>query len=117
MRKLQESSIEKEKVITAYDLLERQFPGVMVLSPEDVATALGFSRKSIYDQIAAGTFPIPVLRIGQLIKIPKLLLAEWLDGKVVAFCSELPTCTDTEQESRTEVPTKAKRGRPKNGQK
>ena len=51
MRKLQESSIEKEKVITAYDLLERQFPGVMVLSPEDVATALGFSRKSIYGQI------------------------------------------------------------------
>ena len=114
MRKLQESSIEK-KVITAYDLLERQFPGVMVLSPEDVATALGFSRKSIYGQIAAGTFPIPVLRIGQLIKIPKLLLAEWLDGKVVAFCSELPTCTDTEQEFGPEVPTKAKRGRPKNG--
>ena len=54
MRKLQESSIEKEKVITAYDLLERQFPGVMVLSPENVAMALGFSRKSIYGQIAAG---------------------------------------------------------------
>lgn len=117
MRKLQESSIEKEKVITAYDLLERQFPGVMVLSPENVAIALGFSRKSIYGQIAAGTFPIPVLRIGQLIKIPKLLLAEWLDGKVVAFCPELPTCADNKQEFVPEVPTKAKRGRPKNGQK
>ena len=34
-------------------LLERQFPGVMVLSPEDVATSLGFSRKSICGQIAS----------------------------------------------------------------
>ena len=110
------SSNVEAKRITSYDLLDRQFPGRMLLSPVDVALALGVSRKRIYYLIESGTFPTPVLRLGGSIMIPKLGLAEWLDGNLSVFSqgSKSPAGAGGRVANPLDEPSqKPKRGRPR----
>ena len=42
-----------------------------LLSVEEAALLLGVTRSTLYRAIKAGTFPLPVFRIGQRIRIPR----------------------------------------------
>lgn len=88
------------------DRLDRLFPDVLVLNPEQVGKALGWDRKKIYRIIEANAFPFPVLRTGNLISVPKIGFAKWLDdGMVSADARPVASAPDE--------PPKRKRGRPR----
>jgi excisionase family DNA binding protein len=42
-----------------------------LLSVEEAAVFLGVTRSTLYRAIKAGTFPLPVFRIGQRVRIPR----------------------------------------------
>lgn len=88
------------------DRLDKLFPDVLVLNPEQVGRALGWDRKKIYRVIDANAFPFPVLRTGNLISIPKIGFAKWLDDG-------MPVADKTQASSVPEEPPKRKRGRPR----
>lgn len=67
---------------TSLDLLEKQFPGKLLLSAQEVASVLGQKPKRLYDLIESEQLPFPVRRQGRLIGIPKVGLAKWLDGEI-----------------------------------
>ena len=94
---------------TNLELLDRMFPDVLVLNPEQVGKALGWDRKKIYRAIEANSFPFPVLRTGNLISIPKIGFAKWLDDGM-ADASPVP---QSAAPAVTEEPQKRKRGRPR----
>lgn len=43
-------------------------------SVTEAAELLGIHRETAYLQIAAGTFPVPVIRVGRRLKIPRAVL-------------------------------------------
>lgn len=43
-------------------------------SVTEAAELLGVHRETAYLQIAAGTFPVPVIRVGRQMKIPRAIL-------------------------------------------
>jgi len=47
-------------------------------SVTEAAELLGIHRETAYLQIAAGTFPVPVIRVGRQMKIPRAVLDELL---------------------------------------
>ncbi|MDQ6741275.1 MAG: helix-turn-helix domain-containing protein [Actinomycetota bacterium] len=49
-----------------------------VVSAEEAFTLLGIDRSTGYKSIRDGTFPVPVLRIGRLIRIPTVALRQLL---------------------------------------
>lgn len=65
---------------TNLERLDRMFPDLLLLTPEQTAKALGGKRKKIYDLISAKKFPIKPKLLGGLIYISKLALARWLDS-------------------------------------
>lgn len=94
---------------TNLDRLDKDFPGVLVLTPEQVGKALGWDRKKIYRVLDAEAFPFPVLRTGNLISIPKIGFAKWLDDGM----TEATEPTQTPPAAVPEEPQKKKRGRPR----
>jgi predicted DNA-binding transcriptional regulator AlpA len=90
------------------DRLDRLFPEVLVLDPEQVGRALGWDRKKIYRIIEANAFPFPVLRVGNLISVPKIGLAKWLDDGIP---SDQPKPAPAD--AAPAEPPKRKRGRPR----
>ena len=50
------------------------------LSAEEAFAILGVERKTGYRAIKEGSFPVPVIRVGRLIRIPTAALARLLDG-------------------------------------
>lgn len=94
---------------TNLERLDKLFPDVLVLNPEQVGKALGWDRKKIYRAIEARSFPFPVLRTGNLISVPKLGFAKWLDDG-------MPDAAEPTQPPPASVPVeppKRKRGRPR----
>jgi excisionase family DNA binding protein len=51
-----------------------------LLSVEEAAVLLGETRSTLYRAIKAGTFPLPIFRIGQRIRIPRRSVERLLDG-------------------------------------
>lgn len=47
-------------------------------SVTEAAELLGIHRETVYLQIAAGTFPVPAIRVGRQFKIPRAPLNELL---------------------------------------
>lgn len=94
---------------TNLERLDRLFPDVLALNPEQVGKSLGWNRKKIYRAIEAQSFPFPILRTGNLISIPKLGYANWLDGGMLdASPMPQPPAPPVAEE-----PPKRKRGRPR----
>ena len=52
------------------------------LSAEQAFALLGIERKTGYRAIKDGSFPVPVIRVGRLIRVPAAPLARLLDGHV-----------------------------------
>lgn len=52
-----------------------------VLTAEEAFSLLGIDRTTGYKAIRSGTFPVPVVRIGRLIRIPTSPLMSLLEGK------------------------------------
>ena len=50
------------------------------LSAEETFRQLGIDRTTGYRAIRAGTFPLPVIRVGRLIKVPAAALQRLLAG-------------------------------------
>lgn len=50
------------------------------VSADEAFAELGIDRTTGYRAIREGTFPIPVIRIGRLIRVPTLALRRLLDG-------------------------------------
>jgi predicted DNA-binding transcriptional regulator AlpA len=94
---------------TNLERLDRLFPDVLALNPEQVGKSLGWDRKKIYRAIEAKSFPFPILRTGNLITIPKIGYAKWLDGGMLdASPTPQPPAPLVAEE-----PLKRKRGRPR----
>jgi excisionase family DNA binding protein len=51
-----------------------------LLSVEEAAVLLGETRSTLYRAIKAGTFPLPIFRIGQRIRIPRRSVERLLAG-------------------------------------
>jgi len=51
-----------------------------LLSVEEAAVRLGETRSTLYRSIKAGTFPLPIFRIGQRIRIPRRSVERLLAG-------------------------------------
>ena len=51
-----------------------------LLSVEEAAVLLGETRSTLYRSIKAGTFPLPIFRIGQRIRIPRRSIERLLAG-------------------------------------
>ena len=82
--------------------LDAMYPGVLMLDAGQTAAALGWDRKRIYNLAAAEKLPF-VRRVGDLIVIPKVALADWLDGTLSLTPTPAPATT----------PAPRKRGRPR----
>jgi excisionase family DNA binding protein len=50
------------------------------LSAEEAFAILGVDRKTGYRAIKSGTFPVRVVRVGRLIRVPTAALARALEG-------------------------------------
>jgi excisionase family DNA binding protein len=50
------------------------------LSVEETAILLGETRSTVYRAVKAGTFPLPVLRIGSRIRIPRSAVERLIAG-------------------------------------
>ena len=94
---------------TSLDLLENQFPGKLLLTPQEVASVLGQKPKRLYDLIESDELPFPVKRHGRLLGIPKVGLATWLDGDQE---SQQDKVFPTKSEA-APVAVRKKRGRPR----
>jgi excisionase family DNA binding protein len=55
-------------------------PPKPLLSVEEAAVLLGETRSTLYRAIKAGTFPLPIFRIGQRIRIPRRSVERVLAG-------------------------------------
>ncbi|MGZ6609008.1 MAG: helix-turn-helix transcriptional regulator [Solirubrobacteraceae bacterium] len=58
-----------------------------VISAEEAFAALGIDRSTGYRAIRDGTFPLPVIRVGRVIRVPTIALGQLL-------ASEPPASTD-----------------------
>jgi len=54
------------------------FEGKLLITVEELSKALNISAHSIYNQISAGTFPIPVRRVGRLVRFDVRDVEEYL---------------------------------------
>lgn len=90
--------------------LEELFPGKLLLTPEEAASALGWDRKTIYRLRASQKLPFPTRRVGNLIVVPKLALAKWLDD---GMPDAAPSVFETAVPEVPAEPVKKKRGRPR----
>jgi excisionase family DNA binding protein len=53
----------------------------LTLNVDDVAPLLGINRSTAYELIRRGTFPLPVIRLGRRLVVPRQAVAELLgDG-------------------------------------
>lgn len=64
----------------------------------EAAQLLGIGRTSAYQMAAAGTFPVPVLRLGRSIRIPTVPLLELL-----GLSNRVPEAQHSSQTSRCGV--------------
>jgi excisionase family DNA binding protein len=55
-------------------------PPKPLLSVEEAAALLGETRSTLYRAIKAGSFPLPIFRIGQRIRIPRRSVERLLAG-------------------------------------
>jgi excisionase family DNA binding protein len=53
-----------------------------LLSVEETAILLGETRSTLYRAVKAGTLPLPVLRIGSRIRIPRIAVERLIAGIV-----------------------------------
>jgi hypothetical protein len=60
----------------------RALPPTTTVPAEVAFEALGTGRTSGYQQIRDGTFPVPVLKLGRVYKVPTLPLLELLGVRV-----------------------------------
>jgi excisionase family DNA binding protein len=51
-----------------------------LLSVEETAVLLGETRSTLYRALKAGTFPLPVFRIGGRVRIPRRAVERLIDG-------------------------------------
>jgi excisionase family DNA binding protein len=51
------------------------------VSVEEAALLLGEARSTVYRSVKAGTFPLPVVRIGARIRIPRIAIARLIAGE------------------------------------
>ena len=54
------------------------------LSVEEAALLLGEARSTVYRAVKAGTFPLPVVRIGERLRIPRSAVDRLIAGDVPA---------------------------------
>ena len=54
------------------------------LSVEEAAMLLGEARSTVYRAVKAGTFPLPVVRIGERLRIPRSAVDRFIAGDVPA---------------------------------
>jgi excisionase family DNA binding protein len=51
------------------------------VSVEEAALLLGEARSTVYRSVKAGTFPLPVVRIGARIRIPRIAIDRLIAGE------------------------------------
>lgn len=51
------------------------------VSVEEAALLLGEARSTVYRAVKAGTFPLPVVRIGARIRIPRIAIDRLIAGE------------------------------------
>lgn len=64
-----------------FDSLERRFEGRQMLGVRDLGLILGHKRGTIYNQISAGTFPIPIVKNGGHPRARLVDVARYLTSK------------------------------------
>lgn len=52
----------------------------LLLRPTEAAEAIGVSRSSVYELIAAGR--IPSVKVGNCVRVPVVALQEWIDQQL-----------------------------------
>jgi excisionase family DNA binding protein len=78
-----------------------------LLSVEEASVLLGVTRSTLYRAIKAGTFPLPVFRIGQRTRIPRRSVDRLLAG-LPPSPEEEPSLADTSLSQATDThPTDA----------
>ncbi len=65
-----------------------------LLSVEEASVLLGVTRSTLYRAIKAGTFPLPVFRIGQRTRIPRRSVDRLLAGLPLSPPEEEPSLAD-----------------------
>lgn len=60
-----------------------------LLSVEETAVLLGETRSTLYRAIKAGTFPLPIFRIGRRVRIPRKSVERLIAGLPLAPPTEL----------------------------
>jgi excisionase family DNA binding protein len=65
-----------------------------LLSVEEASVLLGVARSTLYRAIKAGTFPLPVFRIGQRTRIPRRSVDRLLAGLPLSPPEEEPSLAD-----------------------
>ncbi len=55
------------------------------VSVEEAALLLGEARSTVYRAVKAGTFPLPVVRIGARIRIPRMAIDRLIAGEDPPF--------------------------------
>lgn len=100
--------------MTEAERIEAMFPGKPLLSPEEVARFLEFSRKRVYAMTAAGFFSPPlVVKSGALLLFRKALLADFVEGRPLPSPEGPAKASETVQEPSVAAPVKRGRGRPR----
>lgn len=65
---------------TTFEHLLNQFGGALLIRPAMAASIIGMARQTLYNQIAVGTFPIPLLKTSTGRKIKVSDLANYIDS-------------------------------------
>ena len=75
---LKGNEMEKEGFRENLDFLVKLYPDRAALDVKEVASVLGISAKTVYEQISLVRDPLPSKKIGGKIVIPIVKLAAWM---------------------------------------
>ncbi len=65
------------------------------VSVEEAALLLGEARSTVYRAVKAGTFPLPVVRIGARIRIPRIAIDRLIAGEDPPLSNRYPHPSNT----------------------
>jgi len=62
------------------ELLQKQFPNRLIVRPVEAGQVIGLANKTTYNQISAGLFPLPLVRMSSAKGVRLLDIADYIDN-------------------------------------
>jgi excisionase family DNA binding protein len=70
------------------------------VSIEEAALLLGESRSTVYRAVKSGSFPLPVVRIGERLRVPRSAIERLIAGEVLQIAYQEPAPSEASSPAR-----------------